>query len=53
MTRGFDSPDVVKDPETGRWSSVFRDVELEGFYDPETDTLGHGYPVLRRPGGTP
>ncbi|MDG4778216.1 EndoU domain-containing protein [Micromonospora sp. WMMD961] len=53
VNRGFNSPDVVKDPETGRWSSIFRNVELEGFYDPDTDTLRHGYPVLRHPGGTP
>lgn len=51
VTRGFHSPDVVKDPKTGRWSGTHRGVDLKGFYDPETDTLSHGYPVL--PGGTP
>ena len=51
ITRGFHSPDVVKDPETGRWSGKFNGVHLKGFYDPETDTLAHGFPTL--PGGTP
>jgi hypothetical protein len=34
-----------------RGSGTYRGVDLKGFYDPETDTLSHGYPV--RPGGTP
>ncbi|WP_164465913.1 EndoU domain-containing protein [Actinoplanes teichomyceticus] len=37
---------AVKDPRTGRWQSTFRGIVLEGFYDPDTDTLRHGYPVL-------
>ncbi|MGW3890928.1 EndoU domain-containing protein [Micromonospora chokoriensis] len=53
ISRGFEAPDVVKNPETGRWSSSFRGIDLEGFYDPESGKLSHGYPVLRRPGGTP
>ncbi|RQW99760.1 EndoU domain-containing protein [Micromonospora globispora] len=51
ITRGFEAPHVVKNPQTGRWSSTYRGVDLQGFYDPATDALSHGYPVL--PGGTP
>jgi hypothetical protein len=51
VDRGF-REGAVKDAETGRWRSTFRGVDLEGFYDPDTDTLLHGYPVLPR-GGTP
>lgn len=53
VTRAFDAPDVVKDPKSGRWSATFRGINLEGFYDPVSGKLSHGYPVLRRAGGTP
>lgn len=47
VTRAFESPDVVKTPDERRWVGSFKGVRVEGFYDPSTGKLGHGYPVLK------
>lgn len=51
IERAFNGPGVHKDPESGRWSGTFRGIKLRGFYDPDTDELLHGYPILSSDGG--
>lgn len=46
VARGF-REGAVKNAETGTWTSTFRGVRLQGYYDPATDTLLHGFPTLR------
>ncbi|MFI7574362.1 EndoU domain-containing protein [Micromonospora sp. NPDC049497] len=47
ITRAYHSSDVVKIPDERRWIGRFRGIRVEGFYDPDTDKLRHGYPVLK------
>ncbi|MGC1211763.1 MAG: EndoU domain-containing protein [Micromonospora sp.] len=47
VTRAYESADVVKNPDERRWVGRHKGVRIEGFYDPDTDQLGHGYPVLK------
>jgi hypothetical protein len=42
---------AVKDPETGTWTGRYRGITIQGFYDPITNTVRHGFPTLPS-GGT-
>ncbi|WP_231648706.1 EndoU domain-containing protein [Saccharothrix sp. NRRL B-16348] len=42
----WQSPETIRDPHTGTWSGVWRNLELAGYYDPGTGEALTYFPVI-------